>query len=316
MLNKLRYISAQPANRYFAWQVDVMLYNFKSMDVDMSKVDVLCAINNNIIPDDWKALRQSHEANFYFYNDTRESPIYIPSIRPNMLKQHFLAYPELENEVLFYHDCDIVFSKPPSEWITQEMIEDDNWYGSNVNSYINYDYIISKGQQVFDLMVSTIGIDPQYVIDNNKNCIGAQYILKGTDYSFWDTVERKSEELYSIVSKLNAKIKLDIPDYHEIQIWCACMWTVLWNGWMMGKKTIAHPNLEFSWGTSLISEYYQYNIMHNAGVTDNLQGLFFKGKYTDSYPYGKNLQIKENMASKMYYEWIQKAEKLTSLKYQ
>lgn len=311
----MRYLSAQPANKYFAWQIDVMLTNFESMGVDMSTVDVLCAINNNVIPEEWHDLKDHHRANFYFYEDTRQAIGYIPSIRYNIIKQHFLAYPELEKEVIFLHDSDMVFTKPPSEWITQEMLDGDDWYGSDVNSYINYDYIISKGQEVFDLMVDTIGIDPQCVIDNNKNCIGAQYILKGTDYAFWDAIEKKSDELYTKVSQLNTRIKLEIENYHEIQIWCACMWTLLWLGWMRGKKTIVHKNLDFSWGTSTLSEYEMYNMMHNAGVTTNENGLFFKGKYTNSYPYGHNLEIKEGTASKKYYEWVQKAEKSTCLKY-
>lgn len=315
MLNNLRYISAQPANTYFIWQVDVMLTNFAMMGVDMDRVDVLCGIDNNHIPYEWLDLADSHEANFYFYNDTRASKGYIPSIRPNLIKQHFLAHPNVKDDVLFYHDCDIIFTNPPSKWITEKMLTDQNWYGSDVNSYIGYDYIKSKGKDVFDLMTQIVGIDQQCVIDNSKNCIGAQYIIKGTDYQFWHNVEVISETLYERVSELNAKLKIQDPTYYELQIWCSCMWTVLWTAWMRGVNTIADPILGFSWGTSMIDEYDEYNIMHNAGVVGTEDGLFHKGSYTHKYPYGLNLQLRNNMASKKYYEWVQEAEKRTVLKY-
>jgi hypothetical protein len=55
------------------------------------------------------------------------------------------------------------------------------------------------------------------------------------------------------------------------------------------------------------------NIFHNAGVVSSEGGLFHKSKYMSSYPYGLDLQIKENTASAEYYAWVQKTEAKSAL---
>lgn len=305
----MRFLSAQPANIYYAWQVEVMLNNFIEMGINLNDVDVVCRIENEI-PKEWSKLANKYAARFFFYNDTRKTNHYISSIRPNILKQHFKAHPYLSNEPILYLDCDIVFTKPIN-WTQFEG--DDIWYGSDTKWYIAYDYIISKGQDVFDKMVELVDIDPQLVIDNNNNSIGAQYILKGVDESFWEDVERDSEILFKEITALNTLKKRNDPSHHPLQIWCADMWALLWNGWKRGHQTKCHPDLEFSWATSTEDQYYKYNIMHNAGVTSTSKGLFYKARYMNELPYGLGLDIKEGTASKKYYEWIQKAERVSVL---
>jgi hypothetical protein len=57
------------------------------------------------------------------------------------------------------------------------------------------------------------------------------------------------------------------------------MWSVLWNGWKLGYETITHSNFDFSWATSSQDDYNKMNIMHNAGVTNNNNGLFYKANW-------------------------------------
>ena len=139
-MKKLRYVSAQPANNYYRWQVEVMLNNFISMGVNPNDIDIVCWKINGIIPEDWKKLASAYPARFFFYDDTRENRHYISSIRPNILKQHFQQHPYLQDDAIFYHDCDIIFTKPPKDWITEEMLQDDNWYGSDVRS-VSYTHL-------------------------------------------------------------------------------------------------------------------------------------------------------------------------------
>lgn len=308
----MKYICVQPAILYYAWQVEVMLNNFMEMDIDLKDVDILCSINHTI-PIEWKKLKEKYHANFYFYNDTRETKYYISSIRPNILKQHFTKNPHLKNETIFYHDCDIIFSKK----INWEQFEgDDIWYGSDTKWYISYDYIISKGQDIFDEMVRIVDIDPQLVIDNNDNSIGAQYIMKGIDAEFWKDVEKDSEKLFKNITELNRKKKEKDPTHHELQIWCADMWAVLWNGWKRGNKTICHKDLTFSWGTSSEVDYHNHNIMHNAGVTSELaknQNLFLKSNYMNKLPYNEDLEISSKYASYYYWNEVTKVSKKSAL---
>lgn len=310
LLGSLRFVSAQPATNYYAWQVEVMLNNFMEMGVNPNSIDIVCWKPNGIVPEEWSKLANNYPARFFFYNDTRETKHYISSIRPNILKQHWLNNPDLKWESIFYHDSDIVFTKPISEWITDEMITDKKWYGSDTRWYIGHDYIIGKGEDILSEMCRITNIDKELVKSNELNSIGAQYLMKGIDYQFWDDVERDSEILYKEITDLNNfKLSLD-PSYHTLQIWCADMWGVLWNGWKRGNQTICHPNFDFSWGTSTEEDYHKLNIMHNAGVTNSTSGLFYKGEWMNKFPYLEPLQINEGTASKKYWEWIQKtAEK-------
>jgi hypothetical protein len=305
----MKYFCAQPATLYYAWQVEVMLYNFERRGIDLQDVNIVCCIQNET-PEEWVKLRDGYDANFYFYQDRRRSKQYISSIRPNILKQHFALYPDLKHQTIFYHDCDIIFSHILP---TAQFKVNDVWYGSDTNSYISYDYIISKGQDVFDKMVEVIDIDPQLVIDNNAHSIGAQYILKNIDAQFWHDVQMDSENLYVEITQLNQAKKYENPEYHELQIWCADMWALLWNGWKRGHVTRCHDDLNFSWATSSKTDYFNNKIFHNAGITSEHTDKFFKAKYMNSLPYNLNLELVDNSASKQYYEWIKKVEKVTVL---
>jgi len=310
---KLRYICAQPASTYYSWQIEVLLNNFMEMGINLNDVDIVCWKINQDVPHEYSKLANHYPARFFFYDDTRETKNYISSIRPNILKQHFQRYPELKDEAIFYHDCDIAFTKP-SNW--EQFLKDDKWYGSDTRWYIAHSYIISKGEDVLDKMCEIVGIDKEVVKDNELNAIGAQYLMKGIDAEFWADVERDCERLFKEITDLNnEKIALDRHTmsegearnpYHPLQIWCADMWAVLWNGWKRGKETICHADLEFGWATSPESDWHKFNIFHNAGVTSPDQGLFYKSLYIQELPYNKELEIKEGTASKKYWELIQR----------
>jgi len=290
-MKNLRYICVQPRLLYYAWQVEVMINNFIKQGINPNNIDILVACN----PNDKTSTTENIElfnklaahyntVRFFFYRDTRQQPIkYISSIRPNILKQHFKAHSELENEAIFYHDCDIAFTKPV-DWT--KFINDATWYLSDTNSYINSTYILSKGQDIYDKMCEVVGIDPLIPKLMNSNSGGAQYILKDIDWQYWEKVEQDSENLYYEISKINAKKKQEDPQYHELQIWCADMWAVLWNGWLRGKETKIVKEMDFSWGTDHINRWNETSIYHNAGITCSCGGQFYKSNYTEKLPYG------------------------------
>jgi hypothetical protein len=309
----LRFVSAQPAIPYYTWQVEVMLNNFIEMGINLNNVDIVCWKKDGIIPNDWSKLANNYAARFFFYDDTRITKDYISSIRPNILKQHWEKYPELKDETIFYHDCDIIFTKPIKEWITDDMINDSKWYGSDTRWYIGHDYILSKGDDVLTKMCDIVGINKGVVKAYEKNAIGAQYIMKGVTHYYWDKVERESEVLFKDINQLNQIKKQADPTHHELQIWCADMWAVLWNAWKMRIHTECHPNMEFSWATSDENDYKRMNIFHNAGITGSDSGKFYKAHYMDKLPYNENLNINEGTASWYYWNEIQKTAKKSVL---
>lgn len=317
----MRFICAQPAKLRFAWQVEVMINNFIEMGVDPNYIDVVCCIEHGI-PYDWVKMANAYPVRFFFYPDTRITRHYASSTRPNALKQHFAEHPYLKDEAIFYHDCDIIFTRPIKEWIHPAQEKDMFCYGSNTGGYINSRYIDSYGYDWLEKMCKIVDISPSVVRENNHNCIGAQYLLKGIDSGFWERIERDSEILYkkindeilSIVNNDRRKWLItregkEPHKNHHLQIWCADMWALLWNLWKDNKKTVCPKSFDFSWATDSEKTFEERNIFHNAGSVP----VFIKGDYQNSTPYGTNLNVTPG-ASRRYYEYVIKVGKNTCLK--
>jgi hypothetical protein len=319
----LTLICVQPCIPYYAWQVEVMLTNFEQLKLH-KEFNIVCLFAYNKNEPDWRdkvsvikkvEFRFSDVANFYYYQDTRVYPVsYISSIRPNILKQFFKEYPEVGKKPVFYHDCDIIFSQFP--FFIYNLLEDDmKWYTSDTRSYIGYDYIVSKGNDVLDKMSQIVGIHPHFVKSKQDQSGGAQYLMKGIDWQFFEKMEKDCEALYSQITALNNKKKQLDPTYHELQIWCADMWALLWGGWLRGYDTIILDELDFCWATDNLEKYAQKYIYHNAGVTDQMAHKFFyKANFRNKLPYDEYPEeyLKES-ASYKYFELIKSIGKNSCL---
>jgi hypothetical protein len=310
----LTLLCVQPCIPYYAWQVEVMLTNFEQLKIH-EDFNVVCLFAYNKNEHDWRQkvsfikkveFRFSEVADFFYYQDTREYPIqYISGIRPNLIKQYLKEYPEVGKKPIFYHDCDIVFTKYPFFFFN--LLEDDmNWYVSNTISYIGHNYIVSKGQDVLDKMCQIIGVHPFFIKDREEQSGGAQYLMKGVDWQFFEKMEKDCERLYKEITDLNRKKKELNPSYHELQIWCSDMWAILWLAWMRGYKTNIINELDFCWATDNVSNYNQKYIFHNAGVTNgNRNELFYKADFRDKYPFDDYEQnYDKERASYKYFELI------------
>jgi hypothetical protein len=321
-MKNLRFVCAQPRLLYYAWQVEVMINNFTKHGINPNNIDVLIAWNPNDLTtsvtenvDSWNKLAEKYNSvRFFFYQDTRQQPIhYISSIRPNLLKQHWLAHPYLKDEAIYYHDCDAIFTKTPN---FEKFLDyfDSNWYLSDTNHYINYDYIVGKGHGIYEKMCEIVGLDPIIPKLMRYNSGGAQYILKNIDHTFWEKVERDSETLFHEITQMNTLIQQTNPGYHELQIWCADMWAVLWNGWKLGHPTKVVPELNFSWATDPIEAWDRSLIFHNAGITCNCGRAFYKGIYQNELPYNISLEsFNENKNSYNYVKEILETAKNSCL---
>ena len=308
----MKYICAQPAIDYYTWQVEVMINNFISNGANPEDIQIVCA-HHGSVSDKWKLLaKQYSNVKFFFYFDARKKPCYISSVRPHVLYQHWLQHPELTNETVFYHDCDIVFSKPID---FEGLLDNENCYVSDTVSYIGANYIRSKGEHYLTLMADIVNVNIQYIIEQEKNSGGAQYLLKNIPVEFWKKVYYDSENLYRLVTHQIQEDKAKDPTIHELQIWCADMWAVLWNLWFWDKQVFVTDKLSFSWATSHISDWDRYPIFHNAGVTGDGNDLFYKGKYQLVTPYDiKQEQYNTQFCSSKYVEEILKTKEITCLK--
>lgn len=298
----MKYICCQPAIDYYTWQVEAMLKNFVEVGIPEADIHIVCA-HYGSIPEAWKLLSSKYAVNFHFYKDTRGEYPYIPSIYFHLMKKFLTEFPDMQQEVLFLHDCDILFTKPVD---FKAFEEDDIFYLSNTNSYINYDYVSSKGLVQFLDMCNVIGIDPEIVRNNNEHSGGGQYICKNLTPELFEKTEKDSVKLYDLLCRNESAFRPRFNNELPIQKWTAGMWAFLWNIWLAGHKTIVHKDLDFCMATDSYEKITEVSIYHNAGVNDTLKNThFFKGAYMTSSPVNTNLTLSNN-ASKWYYEQIKK----------
>lgn len=280
-MKSLRYVCAQPATLFYAWQVEVMVNNFLKHGVPPHSIHIIAATKGTV-PVEWLKLQDKYrEVGFFFYEDTRVRPVYVSSIRPHVLAKHFTEYPELSNDAIFYHDCDMVLTKPVT-W--EQFLTDDVWYLSDTVSYVGANYIKSKKCGVYERMCEIVDISESVPVKNEKNSGGAQYLMKNVDATFWKKVERDSEALYQFfLYHLRAFPQSD--KYHPIQMWTADMWAVLWNAWYFKHETKVVSEMDFAWPNQSTHLWDKHFIFHNAGIVGNEERIFFKGTYTNQLPY-------------------------------
>jgi hypothetical protein len=307
----MRYVCCQPATDYYTWQIEIVINNFKKHGINPNFIDIVCGIENGKIPENWiKLANHYNTVRFFFYEDSREDKGYAPSIYFNLLKQHVKARDDVKFEILYLHDSDIVFTKTPD---FSEMEKGNAWYLSDTNSYINYDYVTSKGYHIYEKMCEIIGISTLIPKLMNHNSGGAQYIVKNTTYEFWNKVELDAVKLYKYFCEEEPNyVKKDENDY-PIQKWTAGMWSVLYNAWVYGHETIVDKRMDFGWVTDHKDSIEKYTVLHNSGVVNNRMNLFHKGSYHTKLPYNDILEIDPHSACTYYWQEVQETGKVSIL---
>jgi hypothetical protein len=281
-----------------------MIKNFLS--VGITDMDILVAYNfsdettsvENI--EIFKKLEEKYSLKFFYYKDTRIDKCYIPSVYFNIIKQHYSSFPELHNKTVFCHDCDIVFTSPPDF----SELENNIWYFSDTNSYINYDYVISKGENIYNSMCGIVGIDRTIPIKNKQNSGGAQYIVKNIVPGFWEKVEIDSISLYKYFCTEEKNYVPKFENDYAIQKWTAGMWSFLYNSWYFNYEVKISEKMNFCMSTDTMSRLKEVSILHNAGVTGQ-DFLFDKLRYKKKSPFNENHgYVDQNYASYFYTQQI------------
>jgi len=291
--NNLIFVSAQPDEVYFHWQVEMYLYQFSQVGI-LDQTYALFGHKGDKPSDYAMGLAKKFNGRVFFYKDERTSDRlnYAPSIRPHILKKFFKEFPDLGKNV-FYHDSDIFIVKvPPFELMLKDN-EENVGHLSDTISYIGAHYIVECSERyrkvypeipeedLFKKMCAAVEIDTELVRSNQDNSGGAQYVLKNIGEKFWVEVEEHCFKLWRVLKDYEQKY----PISDHIQSWTTDMWAVLWTYWKSGKKTVVDKNLAFSWGVSTVNEYHKNNIFHLAGVTSGMKNKhFYKGEYS-----GKNV---------------------------
>jgi hypothetical protein len=296
-MNKIKFLSAQPAIDYYAWQVEVQIVNLMLTGYDPEQMYVVAGYQDEI-PESWLKLQKVHSrVNFFFYEDTLGDCKYLPAIQAHILKKHFKEHPD--SSAYFFVDADFAFTRFLD---FGKFLNDDKWYFSDTISYIGYEYIASKGEEVLDAMCSVVGISKELVKSNQENSGGAQKLMKNLTHEYWEMVERYSFELYDVMMQLQ-HVRNDGSN-HGIQAWTASMWAELWTAWKLGIEVVVPREFDFCWATCNIKRWDQVFFFHNAGVMSDKDEMFHKAKYMDSYPYNSNEKVSEYKCSYNYYKLV------------
>ena len=285
----IKFIMCQPAVYRFEWELEVCLTRLLKLGI--KDIILLFSKHNSKIP---IYLKKKYGVEVHEYEDLRRDKNYIPSIKPYLWAKFLQEDRTRENETYFYIDSDVIFREIP---IVQP--DSDVWYGSDCKSYLSVEYIDSKGDGLLENMCRVIGIDPKVIRDQNP-VAGAQWVIKNPTFEYWLKVYEDSVKLYRYLNSLANS---------SIQKWTAEMWAQLWNVYHFGKTTEIHKDLEFCWATDNVERYSETKIYHNAGVIDDRQGLFFKGKYTYKSPFKDDLSfVNQEKASIRYVEALGEVE--------
>ena len=292
------FLSAQPDDYYFLWQLQLQLFNFSRMGIEKENIHVLIGYEKKrglaLYFEDF--IKTNNQANFYCYSDERTSKLYLSSLRPHLITKHYKANKWLEKETIFYHDSDIIFNRLPN---MKKLLAGDIWYASNTRNYTGIEYIKNvSGENTFHEMCSLIGVDSQLIAGNDIHAGGAQYVLKNVSILFWEKLESDCEKIFAFLLYKRNSLGYGAPE-ESIQIWCTDMWCLWWNALLFGKKVATHKELNFSWVYSLTQSHDSNSIIHYTGNgSGKNKKLFCKNNYSNCSPFNDDFRgIDKNTSS-------------------
>ena len=309
-MRKMTFISVQPDELFFHWQVEVFIHNAMSKGINPNWIEIIFACDKNPTAESISLAEKYPFVRFFFYLITpAENFGYVQILRPDVLEQHFRRFPDLQHEPIFYHDCDIIFRELPD---FESLNYDDAWYLSDTISYIGAEYIQSKGDDLLPMLCGIAGISEDLVIQNQKNSGGAQYLMKGLTHEFWRDVKEMTLSLYKFMMDSETQERRTLTEeelktYNPIQKWCADMWAVLWCGLKIGRTIRISKELDFSWSSTMgHEEWMNSKILHNAGVTGSEGGkYFFKNDFRFKDPWNADFsQVDKNSNSYNYLQAV------------
>lgn len=317
------FLSAQPAEYYFKWQIEVLLTNISKFGISKDSIHILFGFNDEI---DEKVIdlvqRWSHRASFYFYRDTRNRREYLSSIRPHIIAKHFDAFPELQFKNIFYHDVDIIFKELPNFEKILEKKPEKSWFVSDADFYIGIKHLNYFNNAIIDDLCEIVNVDVKEVFNYYNKFGGAQYIVRNLPQAFWLKHEKDSEEVFKLLNLKMQEYKKtrfhgselqpgSNVDFSRLQVWCADMWSMFLNGIFFRYRIYIEKELDFCWPNDPIESWREKKILHNAGVTEtDAYELFYKGFFKDYSPYNINFDfVNKNKCTIKYVEAIKEAKK-------
>ena len=321
-MSNYKIIAAQPHDLYFLWQTHLFVESciengWKEEDIHL----LVYKPKNSSIDAKWNILKEHYpNLGVFFYEDNGVENllgIYIPVLRPHIIHQHFLAFPELEKQTIIYTDCDILWTGKNG---VDGLLQNDICYVSDAHSYMNATYFDNKINDclpekkgalskidIVEQLANIVGIDKAIIRENNLNTGGVQYILKNIPTDFWRKVREDCISIRLYLMNLNKRFFAS--EAKGIQSWCSDLWAMQYNLWGYNKEVKVVKEMDFAWAPDNIKKLKEINILHNAGIASIDQGgypCFYKGKYVNGLNPFTDPQIEEilnNEESKKHCTW-------------
>ncbi|TXI87071.1 MAG: hypothetical protein E6Q36_08180 [Chryseobacterium sp.] len=287
----MKLIQANPDQHFFVWQYMIQAANFAEFGLDVDMV-ILVGLRKGVKPSqEILEFEKTFRGEIHYYEDTRVSSAYIPSIRPHLIKKYLKDHPQ---KVFFFHDPDIIFLKNPN----LSRFENDSFHyvAKTVQGYCYSKYLkgfpvdlkdAPREKYLYKAICDSIGISTTLYEENDDNCGGAQYIIRGTGYNFWDKHERDCENQYKMLKKHTDEE--DRNGIYRIQIWACDLWVLFANLLLTGVPVRHLHEIDFSWPhvQTKVAEEENIYILHNAGINESNRAengklrYFDKGLYND-----------------------------------
>jgi len=265
-MERLIIISAQPDTPFYEWQLEIQFLNLTDLGYNLSNYHVLISYPDKPSSRILKLTKRYPEVNWGLYQDTRkDTTSYVSSLRPHVLKKHFLKNPWLAKERIFYIDSDVIFRTIPA---FHKLSDPNTWYFSKTD-YISVEKIKEKGAHILYDMCKIIDVDPS-LVENSPNNGGAQMWINDVNADFWENLEIKATRIHDylkISGTISAKIwskknALPIEDYKPLDPYMADMWATLWMGIAKGKKIQIDPILDFCIPQNPLSKWKECTMLH------------------------------------------------------
>lgn len=288
----MKYIMAQPAVPRFEWEVKVAVYGLLKAGILKEDIVILFSRHKESVISEIRNLG----VNVHVYSDNRVDFEYIPSLKPYLMHRYLEEDVSRENETYFFMDSDVIVKEQPE---TDSHLR-GVWYGSDCGGYLNYDYIVQcdNGFNILKDMSEIVGVSIEDIKSMNNDSIGAQYIMSKPSSEYFKKVYEDSIKLWKYIKDKDT----------NYQKWCQEMVATLWNMPLFDVMPRAKKEMEFTWATDSIEKWDKNKIYHNAGVTEDMKDMFFKGDYINKDPFNEDFShIDKDTASYEYTKLITEA---------
>ena len=289
----MKYVMSQPAVLRFEWEIEVAIYALFKIGIAKEDIVILFSKHSDEVVKNIEKLG----VNVHVYDDKRFDVSYIPSIKPYLMYRYLEEDRLREKETYFFMDSDVIVKEEikinnPSEGV---------WYGSDCGGYLNYDYIVQcdNGFNILKDMSEIVGVSIEDIKSMNNDSIGAQYIISKPSSEYFKKVYEDSIKLWKYIKDKDT----------NYQKWCQEMVATLWNMPLFDVMPRAKKEMEFTWATDSIEKWNENKIYHNAGVTQDMKDMFFKGDYINKDPFNEDFShVNKDKASYEYTKLITEAK--------